>query len=78
MRYVVHTQSGAVYNLGGPNLTWERVNPEKPVSSMEETKGFLRTLPVVVLGRQMMLELAGNVHEVLYTTRVVPAECWDD
>jgi hypothetical protein len=45
---------------------------------MEETEGFLKTLPVVILGRQMILELVGNVHEVLYTTRVVHAEMWDD
>ena len=78
MRYIVHTERGAVYNLGGPNLTWQRVNPERPISNMSETQGVLRVMPIVTLDRSMVLELVDNKHENITTTRVTHAECWDD
>ena len=78
MRYIVHTERGAVYNLGGPHLTWQRVNPERPISNMGETQGVLKVMPIVILNRSMVLEIVDNKYEIITTSRVTHAECWDD
>ena len=78
MRLRVNTASGSMYILDSEEMTWERVNDEKPIRFYEgHDKGHLALWPTVTAGWGMQFTDVNPSEEFsvpIWTTQVVRIE----